>query len=397
MFKPGELGPLRGFEVQLGIGSRRGLDAWSSRFPSVQKLLNHLSRYTQSESSREKYLRNLTQFCRWSGLGPDELVRLPRQKAESLVQEFADRLAKNDASRAYVNGMIKRLRLFFRVNGFEGYKELHLQTYFLPARYRKVAEYIPTKGEVYSIADAADGLRDRAVILALWSSGLRVSTLCALNYGDVAPELERGEPYVMIPIYPAMKGRVPDACKGRISYYTFLSPETSEAIRSYIRDREERYGQVNADDPLFNSEWSLWDRGVRSGKRLGRRAVGKIVKRAAKLAGLKEWKHVTPHCLRKAFESVLVSQTVDGGRMDKATQEFLMGHILPGTQDPYYDRTKVEHHRSEYAKLDFSRNRASSKVVDRLIEMAELERHLNEGWLFVAKVTDHKAIVRRSG
>ena len=72
------------------------------------------------------------------------------------------------------------------------------------------------------MADAAGKLRDRAVILVLWSSGLRVSTLCALNYGDVAEEVESGEPYIMIPVYPEMKDRVPDACKGRIPYYTFI-------------------------------------------------------------------------------------------------------------------------------------------------------------------------------
>ncbi len=60
-----------------------------------------------------------------------------------------------------------------------------------PARCRKVPEYIPTKGEVYRMADAAGSPRNKAVTLVLWSSGLRVNTLCALNYGDVAEELER--------------------------------------------------------------------------------------------------------------------------------------------------------------------------------------------------------------
>jgi site-specific recombinase XerD len=37
--------------------------------------------------------------------------------------------------------------------------------------------------------------------------------------------------------------------------------------------------------------------------RLGRRGVGLLVKKAARLAGLGEWKYVTPHCLRKSFDS----------------------------------------------------------------------------------------------
>jgi integrase len=251
--------------------------------------------------------------------------------------------------------------------------------------------------EIYSMADAAGGLRDRAIILSLWSSGLRVSTLCALNYGDVAEELERGEPYVMIPVYPEMKLRLLDACKSQISYYAFICPQAGEALRTYLMERGEKYGEIRPDDPLFHSDWTLWSRGERSSRRLGRRGVGLIVKRAARLAGFSEWKQVTPHCLRKTFESVLRSQKIDGDRMDKGTQEFFMGHILPGTQDPYYDRTKVEFHRDEYARLDFSRDGAAARTADKLIDIVELEEHLNEGWMFVAKIDDHRAIVRRSG
>lgn len=83
--------------------------------------------------------------------------------------------------------------------------------------------------------------------------------------------------------------------------------------------------------------------------------------------------------------------------MDKGTQEFLFGHILPGTQDPYYDRTRVDFHREEYSKLDFSRGGVRARMVDKLIEMVELEKYLNEGWTFVARIDDHRVIVRRGG
>jgi site-specific recombinase XerD len=143
-------------------------------------------------------------------------------RVEQFVQNFVDGLATNNASRAYVNTLIKRLRTFFRVNGYSNKRELSVKTYFLPARYRKVPEYIPTTNEVLSMANAAGSQRNRAIILTLWSSGIRVSTLCALNYGDVAEELESGELHVTIHVYPKMKERVYDACKGKIPYYTFI-------------------------------------------------------------------------------------------------------------------------------------------------------------------------------
>ena len=101
---------LRMFEVRFKIESREGAAAWKSSHPSVQNLLDHLKRYTQSESSREKYLRHLLQFSRLVNLSPKELVKLPKKRVELLVQGFADELAAKDRSKAYVNSVIKRLR-----------------------------------------------------------------------------------------------------------------------------------------------------------------------------------------------------------------------------------------------------------------------------------------------
>jgi integrase len=135
--------------------------------------------------------------------------------------------------------------------------------------------------------------------------------------------------------------------------------------------------------PLFHAEWNLWGRDERSSKRLGRRTVAKIIRQAARLSGISQWALITPHTLRKAFESVLRSPTVDGNRMDIATQQFFFGHILPGSQDTYYDKGKTDFHRPEYEKLNFFEPPAT-RSTDKLISSKELEKHLNEGWMFIA-------------
>jgi integrase len=382
---------LRQFEQFFGIASREGIEAWKSKYKSVQNLLDHLSRFGRSESSKEVYLNQLRRLCEWLKLDPDELVDLPKHKVEVSVQKFVDQAAGLNRSRAYVNSMIKRFRTFFRVNN----KGPKLHAYSIPPRYRKRLEYIPTISEVRAMATAAESLRNRALILAAWSSGLRVSTLCALNYGDIADDLNAGCASVRIPIYPDMKRRLPDACKGNIPYYTFICREAMEALRTYLRDRIEKYGPLGSESPLFHAEWTLWKREERSGKRLGRRTVAKVIRRAAKLAGISQWIYITPHTLRKAFESVLRNPTVDGGRMDKGTQEFLFGHILPGSQDAYYDKDKIDFHRNEYEKLNFF-DSLVTQAVDKLIESNELQKHLGEGWIFIAQLDNRQIIIRRT-
>ena len=53
--------------------------------------------------------------------------------------------------------------------------------------------------------------------------------------------------------------------------------------------------------------------------------------------------------------------------MDMSTQQFLFGHILPGSQDTYYDKEKIEYHRAEYAKLNFARSPMETKLTDILL------------------------------
>ena len=88
-----------------------------------------------------------------------------------------------------------------------------------------------------------------------------------------------------------------------------------------------------------------------------KRSLDEIVKRAAKMGGIAKWKDVYPHCLRKAFESALRN-----AGLDLKDQEFLMGHILPGVQDPYYDSTKAEELRTKYAKIGFFRTAQVDKL-----------------------------------
>lgn len=382
---------LREFEKYLLVPVREGEGAWRSNYCSVQNLLDHLARFSKSESSRRKYLNLLKNFCKRSSYSPDDLIDLPKEEVDRLVQGFVDGKAKKDCSKRYLNTVIKRLRTFFRVNGIE----IDVERYYVPSRYRKRPEYIPSKDEVLVMADATNGPRDRAIILVAWSSGLRVSDLIALKYGDVADDLEKGESYVKTDVCPELSSRVPNACKGGIRYYTFIWPGATEALKTYLRKRCDEHDSIRRDEPLFASKWTLLERKERKKSRISQKTVRMIVKEAAKNAGLSEWEYVTPHCLRKAFQSVLRSSTKDGGTLDKGVQEFLMGHVLPGSQDPYYDRKKIDFHRNEYARLDFSRGTTQTQK-DKIVGMDELEDHLEKGWLFVEKIDEDKAVIRKS-
>jgi len=350
------------------FGGKRGLlsslkvDGWSSLYFSVDNLLKRLSRKSGSEATKRSYLTVIRRFCEYVNMSPDDLTRLEKKRIEDLVQEYCDRFNSPRYSRKYANNILHILRSFFNANGLE----ISVEGYYVPTRYRKRPEYIPTKNEVYDMADNAGSLRNRAIILMLYSTGLRVSTLIALIYGDLKDELRKGYSIVKVPVYPEMKKRVPEACKNNISYFTFACEEAVKALNLYLEDRLRRYGSVEPDEPLFCSEYNQLESQKRRYKFITAREVQRVVKAAAKNAGIKEWKDVPPHALRKTYESILRGELIDGGRLDVKTQEFFMGHILPGSQDAYYDRTKIESLRTDYARLNFGRKVVENKF--RLLE-----------------------------
>ena len=331
------------------------VDSWTSEYVSVNLLLKHLFRKSKSEASRKAYLRQIYSFCISIGLTPDELVKLPKNRIEKLVQEHADKYNDAKHSIRYVNSIIHLLKTFFKVNGFKGAKALEIESYYMPSRYRKRPEYIPRKHEIYVMADSACSLRDRAIILTVYSSGLRNSTLRALLYRDVEHELKKSIDNILIPVYPEMKMVDPNACKNNIPYYTFICDEATQALKLYLREREEKYGKIFGYEPLFASDYNQIPREERNSKIMSPRQLQQVVKQAARRAGIPKSRYVNPHCLRKACESVLHSELVDAGRLDPKIQEFFMGHILPGSQDAYFDQTDVEQLRAEYAKLNFGR------------------------------------------
>jgi len=332
---------------------------WNSDSPRVNNLLMHLMRKSKSEGSRRLYLWHLDKFCQYVDKDPNELARFRRDKAERLVQGYADLLMK--VSPRYSNLAVTILKAFFKVNGFARGRELEIETYHNPPRFRITPEYIPTKGEVYKMADSSSSLRDRAMILILFSSGLRNSTLRAILYGDVAEEVKANRSNIMLPVYTEMKKIDPGACKGNIPYYSFTCDEATQALQLYLKERIDKYGEMENSQPLFCSGYNQIKKGDRQNKLLSQRQLETIIKSAAKKAGIINWEYVHPHCLRKAFETVLHSPLIDGSNLDVKVQEFFMGHILPGSQDYYFDRSKTERMRMIYSKLRFGRTNVENK------------------------------------
>jgi len=148
-------------------------------------------------------------------------------------------------------------------------------------------------GELVRLVDAANmetlqGKRDRAIVEMLFSTGMRVSELCALDRDN---DFSKGE--------LSIRG------KGSKVRVVFVSEVAQKMIATYLVERTDN------DKALFVSMGPRAKSALRQGEsiRLTTRSVERIVSGLAQKAGI--GKKVTPHIIRHSFATNLLRRGAD--------------------------------------------------------------------------------------
>ncbi len=144
------------------------------------------------------------------------------------------------------------------------------------------------------------GSRDRAILETIYSAGLRISELVALNVEDI----DRRSEVLLIP------------GKGKKERLVPLGSLAIEAIDAYLELRSGRFGRA-ARGPLFIN---------RHGKRLSDRSVRRRLDGYLAEAGISS--QVSPHTLRHSFATHMLNAGADL----RSVQELLGHESLSTTQ-----------------------------------------------------------------
>lgn len=173
------------------------------------------------------------------------------------------------------------------------------------------------------------GLRDRAILELLFSSGLRVSELVALNRDHI--NLKRCEFMV--------RG------KGQKDRPIFISDAAAVWVQNYLDKRRD------TAQPLFirySGKKELDNSG--NYQRLTARSIQRMVARYALLAGIT--KHVSPHTLRHSFATDLLMNGAD-----LRSVQALLGHsniattqIYTHVTDPHLRKVHEQYHNTQNEK-----------------------------------------------
>jgi site-specific recombinase XerD len=349
---------------------------------------------------------------------PTEFLELPVPTAKNIVRLVCNELAGEGYMQA-ARQTLSFAKSFYNYHNEDYGKELKFKRSERPiVTSKKISrEMIPHNSDIYKLADVAQGLkyrdntrnrllglRNRAIILFLWASGVRVNTLCKLRYKHIKDYIE-GKlsfkflkeqfkeanieyweslglkiselPPLFLKVTPELDSKI--GSYGLNYYVTFLNREAFQALKEWLTARAEAAGKpIGPEDYVFVAfDFSKNKLGE---KPLTSHLVNHMLKTVAGRAGM-DGQRLWVHVLRKSFRKVLRANPI----LDDETREALMGHKLPRSQSNYFDYHDIIDVARKYLQCDWTAGEHSklnglTKQVDEQAEtikrlQAELEHY----------------------
>jgi site-specific recombinase XerD len=286
---------------------------------SVEKLISDFIEYLEIEKAYSpytiiQYRHFLTRFLNW--LDENSSVVYPKDINQEIVRKYRLYLAHfkdkdgNPLKLTTQGYHIIALRAFLRyLIAQRDIEALSPEKIDLPKQGSRSVNFlnIEQMERLLNSPEISDetGLRDRAILETLFSTGLRVSELVRLNRDMV--NVKRKE--------VGIRG------KGNKMRVVFISDEAAHWIERYVNHRKDNY------KPLFiRYSGKKDDRQNGEKMRLTARSIQNIVAFYAKKCGLPV--NVTPHTLRHSFATDLL---ISGADL-RAVQEMLGHESIRTTQ-----------------------------------------------------------------
>jgi len=223
------------------------------------------------------------------------------------IRAYLARLQQNGIRKSSIARKLAVLRSFFRFLQREGLLKTNTARLVATPKQEERLPAFLSVDDALALMDVPPGknetgLRDRAILEILYSTGIRLSELVMLDVHDLNP----GEGLVRVQGKGRKERIVPIGSKALAAVEAYLA---AVPFRTYHEEHR----------PLFLN---------RSGKRLNGRTVARTVARAA--SGLPKAPRITPHALRHSYATHLL----EGGADLRAIQE-LLGHAQLSTTQRY--------------------------------------------------------------
>ncbi len=273
-----------------------------------------------SEHTLDAYTSDIVSYILW--LNGTSCVDVDFNK----LREYLHFIQRFDYKKTTIARKTASIRTFYKYLFRERYVDTNPATSLsAPKRPKSLPKFL-TMEEIEQILnnvkiDTPAGFRNRVILELLWATGMRVSELSNLNFGDL--NIEENE----IKVFG----------KGAKERIVLISDRAKNYLIQYINTArkliapEYNTGEINEDTPLF-----INSTGFRLQNKTIRKAINEVVER------IELPKKVTPHVFRHSFATRLIENGADL----RVVQE-LLGHAgISNTQ--IYTHISMKHMKEVY-------------------------------------------------
>lgn len=271
----------------------------------MRRFIEKFERYLDVEKNYSAhtlraYKADLKEFTEFVG------ERSLKDITRSDVRRFVAQLKDGGVSKRTVVRKIAAIRSFFKFLFREG----HIQSnpagsIFTPKLEKRLPEFLDCKQTLKLITspvtDSFSGLRDRAILEVLYSTGMRVSEAAALNLENV----------------DLIAGVVKARGKGKKERMALLGDEAQRNLRKYLTSAKAL--RKKSTKAVFLNKF---------GSRLSDRGIRRLVEKYVKKCSIKQ--NISPHSIRHSFATHLINNGADL----RSVQE-LLGHKNLSTTQIY--------------------------------------------------------------
>lgn len=251
----------------------------------------YLSKQPISELTRKSYLQRVTKFLQWlDGCPGSDLALVDQIERDFHVREFKAALLIKGTSASSINGILCAIDSFYLSRGMQAGNIKRME---LPRTAPRALTEEEEKRLHKSLARTT--LRNRALVVLMLNTGLRISEISALNVGDVTLTARTGA--VIVRCGKGLKTRtVPLNADAREVLIEYFSKSTSRA----------------EDAPLFVSQKK---------SRLSIASIDRIIRKLGLSAGIELSAHDCRHSfvtslVRQGFDLVLISELSGHSRIE---------------------------------------------------------------------------------
>lgn len=276
-----------------------------------------------SEHTAKGYASDVLSFLIWlEEIGVEEVDF-------NKIREYLRFIHKYNYKKTTISRKISALRTFYKYLYRERIVEFNpVSGISAPKRDKSLPKFL-TKDEIEQILNNVNiespaGYRNRAILELLWATGMRISELSGLNFGDL--NLEHNEIKVL--------------GKGSKERIVLVSERAKSYLERYIHNARSLVAKNFPvpspdieDSPVFINN---------TGFRLNTKTIRNVINSVVEKAELP--KHVTPHMFRHSFATYLIENGADL----RVVQE-LLGHAsISNTQ--IYTHISTKHLTDTYNK-----------------------------------------------